>query len=327
MIQHKNIHDIDKKTLLDKVQEGQMSEDLLEMKETERDEVPGGGASLAARNLFPKRTKNKKTLKKLKTEEVNKSLQIEKEALLLNYIHQINTNTFENIVRGLRGNKLKDYLSSMTKLTSLQKEVLVGIMLGDGNIQSNGGKNFFFKFDQKAINHDYVSLVYLIFQQFVGTHPKLRLVNGIAHSWWFRTYRLSCFKFFHDQFYGLDAHGQSVRRVPKLLHRWITPISLAFWFMDDGAMQPYGYALHTECFQLHQVKDLQKLLGNKFGLETSIQSDTKKSTRKTYYFLYISSRSIQRFNSLVRPFILPCMLYKLHPDKETSSSEPQSNGT
>ena len=97
MIQHKNIHDIDKKK--DFVQESQMSEDLFERKETES-------------TLFQKRTKNKKTLKQFKREKVNKSLQIEKEALLLNYIHQVNTNTFENIVRDLRGNKLKNYLSS-----------------------------------------------------------------------------------------------------------------------------------------------------------------------------------------------------------------------
>jgi hypothetical protein len=270
-------------------------------------------------------TKNESTrneLEKSKLDPIARSAQKETEALLLKYIDQVNTNSFENITRDLRGSNLKNYLSSAKKFTSLQKEVLIGIMLGDGNIQSNDGgssrvrsttrEHFFLKFDQKATNHAYVSLVYLIFQQFAGTYPKLRLVKGLPHSWWFRTYRLPFLKFYHDQFYGKDTHGNSVRMVPKLLHRWITPISLAFWFMDDGSKTPYAYALHTQCFSVHEVKDLQKLLGNKFGLETSIQCDTKKKTQKTYYFLYISARSVRKFNDLVRPFIIPCMQYKLH---------------
>jgi hypothetical protein len=235
------------------------------------------------------------------------------EAQLLEYIQTIQTNSFDMINRNLRGQLLKDYLSTVEKqFTPLQKEVFIGIMLGDGNIQSNGGLNYFFKFDQKAKNSDYVNLVYLIFQQFVGTSPKLRLVKGISHSWWFRTYRLPFLKFYHDQFYALNAHGNSVRMIPKLLHRWITPISLAFWFMDDGSKEKYGYRLHTQCFLLHEVKILQKVLGHKFGLEVSIHSDNKKRTQKTYYYLHISHKSVKQFNSLVESYVIPCMQYKLH---------------
>jgi hypothetical protein len=234
------------------------------------------------------------------------------ESLLLKYIHQVNTNSFENITRDFRGKKLENYLSTAGKLNSLQKQVLIGLLLGDGALQSNGGTNYFFKFDQKEANQQYVSLVYLIFQQFVGTHPKLRLKNGEPHSWWFRTYRLSFLKFYHDQFYALNAHGNSVRIIPKLLHRWITPISLAFWFMDDGSKVTSGYVLHTQCFLLSEIKILQKILGNKFGLEISIQSDTKEKTKKKYYMLYISAKSVQKFNDLVKSYIIPCMQYKLH---------------
>ncbi len=256
--------------------------------------------------------KSKKNLVDMDQNPIDKMSEKDSQSLLVEYIHQVNTSTFQNITRDLRGKKLTDYLSTVGKFTSLQKQVLIGLLLGDGNIQSNGGLNYFLKFDQKEANHAYVSLVYLIFQQFVGTHPKLRLKKGIPHSWWFRTYRLPFLKFYHDQFYGLDANGNSVRIVPKLLHRWITPISLAFWFMDNGSKQQHGYVLHTQRFLLHQVKDLQQVLGNRFGLEVSIHSDKKKASQKTYYFLYIKTRSIQKFNHLIKPYILPCMQYKLH---------------
>ena len=232
--------------------------------------------------------------------------------VLQELIHQVTTNSFQNITRDYRGHRLTEYLASAGQFTSLQKQVLVGLLLGDGGLHANGGTNFYFKFDQKEAQHAYVSLVYLIFQPFVGTYPKLRLKNGFPHSWWFRTYRLLCLQFYHDQFYGLDAHGNSIRVVPKLLHRWITPISLAFWFMDDGNKQKHGYVLHTQCFAHYHVKDLQQVLGNTFGLEVTIQSDRKESTGKTYYYLYIAAGSIKKFTALIRPFILPCMQYKLH---------------
>jgi hypothetical protein len=271
-------------------------------------------------NIFIKENENENEEKmvsaKLQTQICTKV----NESLLL-YIDQVNTNSFKNIVRDFRGKKLIDYLSTVGKFTSLQKEVLIGLLLGDGSIQSNGGKNFFFKFDQKGVSQAYVSLVYLIFQPFVGNHPKLRFKNGVDHSWWFRTYRLPFLKFYHDQFYGLDAHGSSIRIVPKLLHRWITPISLAFWFMDDGGKGTSGYNLHTQCFSLHHVKNLQKVLGNKFGLEVSIHSDTKKGTQRKYYYLYISSGSVQKFTELVKPYIIPCMQYKLHDFKISGNLE------
>jgi hypothetical protein len=235
---------------------------------------------------------------------------VESKAFLLNLMNVLNTGSFEPVVRDYRGGKLIEYLGKFKGLTSLQKEVLIGILLGDACLQTNKGTNCFLKYDQEIKNHTLVSLVYLIFQDFVGTPPSLRLKGGIQHSSWFRTYRLRFLKFYHDQFYGLNAHGKSVRRVPMLLHRWITPISLAFWFMDDGSKDKSGYLLHTQCFTHHEQKLLQQVLGKKFGLEVAIHNDRKGD--KTYYRLYITAKSVPLFNKLVSPYIIPCMQYKLH---------------
>lgn len=243
-------------------------------------------------------------------EYIDQRENIESKAILLNLIGILNTGSFQSVVRDFRGGRLVEYLGQFKSLTSLQKEVLVGILLGDACLQTNKGTNCFLKYDQQAKNHTLVSLLYLIFQDFVGTPPSLRLREGIQHSSWFRTYRLRFFKFYHDQFYDLNAHGKSVKRVPPLLHKWITPISLAFWFMDDGSKDKSGYLLHTQCFPYHQQKLLQQILGKKFGLEVAIHSD--KQDEKTYYRLYITAKSVPLWNQLVSPYILPCMQYKLH---------------
>ena len=48
----------------------------------------------------------------------------------------------------------------------------------------------------------------------------------------FKTISLAQFLFYHHQFYK-----DNIKKVPKLIHPWLTPISLAYWYMDDGSIK------------------------------------------------------------------------------------------
>lgn len=230
---------------------------------------------------------------------------------LFGLINQVENNSFVPQTRDYRGSVLKTYLEQLGRLTSLQKQVLVGILLGDATLRiGETAKNPNLKYDQSIEKKDLVNLIYLIFEPFVGTPPSVRKRNGKDHSFWFRTFRLPELDFYHKQFYTLNGLNQCVRGVPELLHRWITPISLAFWFMDDGRKTKYGYYLHTECFSLTDCKYLQRVLGKNFGLEVGIHRDQRANA--TYYKLSIRASSRDKFTQLVRPYILSCMQYKLH---------------
>jgi hypothetical protein len=214
-----------------------------------------------------------------------------------------------------RGGKLEAYLELLEKkpLSVLQKSFLVGNLLGDGTLQYNGGKNPHFKFDQKVGQKFYVDVVYSVFEEFVGTPPKLRTVEGNPHSWWFRTFRTKKFRFLAQQFYQIDSMGNRKKVVPSNIHRWLNPISLAVWFMDDGGTEESGYRLHTENFLLSDVKILQKALGTVFNLQANIRKDMKPNG--TLYYLYIPAESRTRFQEIVVPYIIPTMMYKLRlPD-------------
>ena len=238
------------------------------------------------------------------------ALDQQKDSILFGLINQVKRKTFVCQTRDHRGSILENYLKQVGRLTSLQKEVLIGILLGDATLRVGGtARNCNLKYDQRIENADLVHLIYLIFEPFVGTPPTIRYKDGKEHSLWFRTFRLPDLFFYYGQFYTLDAHGQRTRGVPRLLHRWITPISLAFWFMDDGSKVESGYVIHTESFFLSDCKYLQQVLGKKFGLEVTIQKDVRV---RTYYKLYIQASSREKFTQLVRPYILPCMQYKLH---------------
>lgn len=226
--------------------------------------------------------------------------------------------------RNYRGKALEDYLAPFS-LDDLQKSVLIGVMFGDGTLSKDKGKNYYFKFDQKAANLDYVNLVYTIFSYVVGTPPSPRYINGIPHSYWFRTYRLPSLKFYADTLYFIDPQTQKRRRrIPSNIHQFLNPMVLAFWFMDDGSMNPVrsGCYLHTECFPKEEVMVLQSALGRVFGFETSLhKDDRRKKSGKLYYKLYISQKSTREFMRLISPYVIPCMRYRLRKFEDDISND------
>ena len=240
--------------------------------------------------------------------------------LYLQAMKNVELDEVQFIKRQLLGNKLTDYFAGLPSkgcLNSLQREVLIGAMLGDGTLRKEkNAVNVNFKYDLTIATKEVVVLVYSIFQDLVGTPPATAKKAKSQDTFWFRTYRLKELRHWQKLFYTIDAHGDNVRRVPNQLHKWITPLSLAIWFMDDGSKDiKAGYYLHTQCFTQGEVKKLQQILGNKFHLEVSIQKDDKQKKNKKFFRLYILQSSVPKFNALVEPFILPCMRYKLHENK------------
>lgn len=243
--------------------------------------------------------------------------------------------------RELRGNLLKEYLKQQT-FTPLQKSVLIGLLLGDGTLSKNaesGHSNL--KIEQATTPKGiaYVQFLYTIFKPWVGTPPKIRYHNGKPKSIWFCTFRMKELEFYREQFYTINANGQRKKCIPKLIHRWLDPISLAIWYMDDGGKKTYAYYLHSQGFTLKENKVLQKALQNVFKLNVTIHKQTaiiyeelekqnldrsieKKedlsgllSPRREakYFFLCIPAASRAQFAKIVKPYILPEFQYKFYP--------------
>lgn len=214
--------------------------------------------------------------------------------------------------KGLRGNALKEYMKPFHagSISELQHAALVGTLLGDATIQYNHRRLPWYKFEQKAAKKDYVQALYFLFANVVGTPPVFpRLKNGLPFSYMFRTYMWQSLDFYAKQFYRIDSLGNRRKVVPALIHRWLTPQSLAFWFMDDGSKNKDGFYLHTEGFTRPDLLCLQKALGKVFHLQVNLHKDKRKNA--IYYKLYIPLKEGEKFQSIVEPFLLPCMKYKL----------------
>ena len=98
------------------------------------------------------------------------------------------------------------------------------------------------------------------------------------------------------------------KTVPKLIHKWLTPRAIAYWYMDDGAQKwkigSLGVRFCTDSFTLSEIDRLSLVLREKYLFKTSIQKKGKTLR------IYVSSDSYVVLKDLIFAFLIPTMTYK-----------------
>lgn len=201
--------------------------------------------------------------------------------------------------------KIEEYKEKL-RLSDNQKEVLIGLLLGDACLETqNGGRTYRLKIEQSVQHQAYVNHLYDLFVEWVLTPPRIRKAVSAGHesiNLAFQTVSHSAFRFYAHQFYDGDR-----KVAPRLIHRWLTPKSMAYWFMDDGSIkskESKAVIFNTQCFSNSEVLRLCEAI-SKFGLRASIRN--QREGRQ----IYVSGDSYERFAELVSPFIIAEMRYKL----------------
>nr|YP_635856.1 putative site-specific DNA endonuclease [Oltmannsiellopsis viridis]YP_635906.1 putative site-specific DNA endonuclease [Oltmannsiellopsis viridis]ABB81974.1 putative site-specific DNA endonuclease [Oltmannsiellopsis viridis]ABB82017.1 putative site-specific DNA endonuclease [Oltmannsiellopsis viridis] len=230
---------------------------------------------------------------------------------------------YDPIRRSLQPAQSRQYCKSLPPLTPVQKEIIAGIMLGDGSMMTRGqeqGPQNQIRFEQRARSREYVEQVYMKFRDFVSKPPEFAQPKGQSTSnegsYVFKTYARDCFRYYAQQFYYKDKqrlrnppnyrNDKPWRRaVPNHIHRMLTERSLAYWFMDDGSWTRSGLYLNTQCFE--REGDQQKLIS---ALKTCFDLRATKQRDGTHYRLAILAADHDKFYQLVRPYIYSCFEYK-----------------
>lgn len=203
-----------------------------------------------------------------------------------------------------------------TKLSTVQCEILVGILLGDASLQTeSNGRTYRLRFVQSEKHKDYLFHLYDIFKNLTTSPPirssffDPRKPGKKYFRWSFSTTQQACFRFYGHQFYDGNK-----KKVPSLIHKWLTPRSIAYWYMDDGAQKWKGKSLGvrfcTDNFLYKDVELLARLLNEKYFLKTSLQK------KDSGWRIYISSYSYEILEKLIRSYFVSSMLYKF-PEKVT----------
>ena len=184
-----------------------------------------------------------------------------------------------------------------------QQDVLIGTILGDGHLAENWSKTHYrLKVGQSVRQAEYVRWKYEMFRDWVLTPPK---VHRSTRSLRFATISHPDITHFRNMFY------QGRKKVlPNNIGALLSPLAVAVWFMDDGNIRKtdnkvYGYYINTQSFSERENEALQGILKKRFGVRAAIYQNNGKPR------LYIGAGGKAIFRSLVQPYILPSLQYKL----------------
>jgi len=194
------------------------------------------------------------------------------------------------------------------------KEIIFGCILGDGYLRKPKDKKGNYGNPMISIIHSQKQKEYLLL--------KYRLMSSICNiepyeyednSWGKKKIRMRtkccpCLSDFGAIFITKN-NIKSINNKIDISHLF-TPIAIAFWFMDDGAIS-YNLkprcSFHVQGLSEGSIKIIQSLLLSKYGIESRI------GRYKSGHVLELGAESTIRLLTLISPYITKSMQYKL-PD-------------
>ena len=195
-------------------------------------------------------------------------------------------------------------LKNRLRITDVQRAVIIGSILGDGNLSGNWSQtNYHLRVSHSVKQSEYLSWKYEILRNFILTKPQ---VYEKTKSISFRTISHHEFTELYKLFY---PSGKKV--VPRNIEELIKdPIIIAVWFMDDGNIRKvknkiYGYYLNTQSFNLVENQILREALKNNFGINSMVMRNHGK------YRIYIGALGKEKFSQLVSDIVIKSMKYKI----------------
>lgn len=212
----------------------------------------------------------------------------------------------------MHSNEIEAYKSKL-RLSRKQRDVLVGLLLGDAHLETqNGGRTYRLKIEYSSKNKEYCEHVYEIFKEWVSTPPREKSVKSGEHqslNVTFSTVSHGAFRFYAQQFYR-----DGKKAVPVLIGRLLTSTGLAYWFMDDGSVkskESKGVIFNTQGFSKPDVERLVGILRDRFDFEAW------ERKQRDGYQIYVSGHSYERFLVQVEGLIYASMRYKIPKARRT----------
>jgi len=194
------------------------------------------------------------------------------------------------------------------------KQIMVGLLLGDGNMQTftRTGTTWRLRILQGGNNHfEYINHLRQLFDDWtVMPIRENHEINKNYKKWYFNTLCFEQFAELGNAFYKWDINfNKRTKVIPYEIKDWISNLSLAYWFMDDGSKKWGNKVLSmrfcTDSFSEQEINFLTNILSNKFNLEV-----TKTTGARKHWRLYVSINSYEKIKSLIYPHIIPSMKYK-----------------
>jgi hypothetical protein len=202
-------------------------------------------------------------------------------------------------------------------MNNKQRDILIGLILGDGYLTPFQGDSRKSSLDMKANQKELGYLKWL--------HSELSSLGVSAlkkrkddNQYRFVTRRLEQIGCLRQIFY---PKGKKI--IPKNIAEYLkSPITIAVWYQDDGTLDSRAQYHHnaliaTHCFSFKHCELLTQALKVNFNLDVRVCRCLMR--KKIYYRLYITSQSMDQFMALIKPYIQPCFANKIRSRAASSS--------
>jgi hypothetical protein len=200
------------------------------------------------------------------------------------------------------------------KLTQEQKESLIGIVLADGCLErAKPTHNTRVRVDHAYPEQkEYVLSLQTLFAPLIVIEPSINIrkadsrTGKVYKSISTKTLRFPCLNEYHNLFYK-----EKIKFVPLNIQNLLTPRGLAHLIMGDGFLHQDGVVIIcTESFTKEGLELLIIALESKFDIKASLNKRTS-STGTEGFRIRIRKESMAKLTTLLRPYFIPEMLYKL----------------
>ncbi|KAG5023166.1 hypothetical protein JHK82_019069 [Glycine max] len=181
------------------------------------------------------------------------------------------------------------------KLSKEQREIMIGLLLGGLRIDSDDRRRnhiIRFDFDGNSGSH-YVLKSHIYHLFFEWLHPTCKPGDNSENiPDKFCTIASSHFGFYADQFWSKGEPS-----IPKLVHRWLSPCVLAYWYMYGGHRNSSGDIL-------------LKVKGSREGVENIVRKfkgmsmDCKVKRKGRVFWIGILGSNSTWFWKLVEPYVI-----------------------
>lgn len=186
------------------------------------------------------------------------------------------------------------------------QQFLLGSFLGDGSFRMSSSKSknaaLVICHGEKQVNYNMWKLNFLRSKGITVTirnyiAKDLRIKKGFYTTSILKTESNTIFNKYCDQYTPKKSINYEFLKD-------LNAFGLAVWFMDDGFVTKNSFQISTCSFIDEEIIVLQTILKENFGINTN-----KNAVNE----IYIVAESREKFLSLVTPYIIPSLKYKLIP--------------
>jgi len=202
-----------------------------------------------------------------------------------------------------------------TPINSIQKQVIVGCLLGNGSLHKDSRKgNFKLSFSHCEAQEQYFHWKVATLDPFINTYRKS--LDKRKKSAMLRTATIchQDLNMFANMFYDESR----VKHIPNNLDMYLTPLSLAVWVMDGGNLNS-GISMRIASANFsesenYKIRDYLKMC---FDLRSKVMEYSYSG--KKYYQIVFNKQNTKKLCDIIRPHVNDCMKYKLIPESSTTT--------